>query len=125
MSRELLFSVTAADCEWSYTRGTGKGGQKKNKTNSAVHCMHRASKAHGYCEASRSQADNRVEAFTKMAESKEFKEWHRLECMRRTGQMALIDAEVARSLLLVKTEAKIDGRWTEVKESDLKDNCDE
>ena len=45
-TRQLLFSVTANDCDWSYTRGTGNGGQKKNKTNSAVHCKHRASGAH-------------------------------------------------------------------------------
>ena len=29
--KELLFSVTAADCDWSYTKGTGAGGQKKTK----------------------------------------------------------------------------------------------
>ena len=125
MSKEILFSVTAADCEWSYTRGTGKGGQKKNKTNSAVHCMHRASKAHGYSEASRSQAENRKDAFLKMVETKEFKEWHRLEFMRRSGMMSQIDAEVERSLRKVKIEAKIDGKWTEVTEADLKDFSDE
>ena len=125
MKREILFSITAADCEWSYTRGTGKGGQKKNKTNSAVHCMHRASGAHGYSEASRSQADNRRDAFVKMTETKEFKDWHRLEFMRRSGLMAQIDAEVARSLRQVKIEAKVDGRWTEVTEADLKDFSEE
>lgn len=29
--RNPLFSVTAQDCDWSYTRGTGAGGQKKIK----------------------------------------------------------------------------------------------
>lgn len=48
--KQLLFSVTAKDCEWSYTRGTGAGGQKKNKTSSAVHCSHKQSKAHGYAD---------------------------------------------------------------------------
>lgn len=121
MKREILFSITAADCDWSYTRGTGKGGQKKNKTNSAVYCMHRASGAHGYSEASRSQADNRRDAFVKMTETKEFKTWHRLEYMRRSGIMAQIDAEVERSLRQVKIEARVDGRWTEVTEAALKD----
>lgn len=72
--KELLFSVTAADCDWSYTKGTGSGGQKKNKTSSAVHCTHRASRAHGYSEASRSQLDNKREAFVKMCNTKEFKD---------------------------------------------------
>ena len=42
MSKELLFSVTAADCDWQYIRGTGPGGQKRNKTETKVRCVHRA-----------------------------------------------------------------------------------
>jgi protein subunit release factor B len=111
--KNLLFSVTAADCEWSYTRGTGNGGQKKNKTNSAVHCMHRPSGAHGYSEASRSQADNKRDAFIKMSETKEFKTWHRIETMKRTGQMAAIDLEVEKQMNQIKIECKKDGKWVD------------
>lgn len=121
--RKPVFSVTAADCEWSYTRGTGKGGQKKNKTNSAVHCMHRPSGAHGYSEASRSQAENRRDAFVKMAESDKFKQWNRLELMRRLGMIDAIDRQIEHELAHnVKLEIRIDGRWTEVKESVLVDD---
>lgn len=121
-TKEILFSVTANDCEWSYTKGTGSGGQKKNKTSSAVHCMHRPSGAHGYSEASRSQLDNKREAFVKMANSKEFKEWHKMETMRRNGQMAVIDAIVEREIKKIKIEVHDEqGRWTQVKESELKD----
>lgn len=120
MTKEILFSITASDCEWSYTKGTGTGGQKKNKTSSAVHCMHRPSGAHGYSEASRSQLDNKREAFVKMANSKEFKEWHKMETMRRNGQMAVIDAAVEKSMKKVKIEVHDEnGRWKEVKESEL------
>ena len=120
MTKEILFSVTASDCDWSYTKGTGTGGQKKNKTSSAVHCMHRPSGAHGYSEASRSQLDNKREAFVKMANSKEFKEWHKMETMRRNGQMAVIDAAVEKSMKNVKIEVHDEnGRWKEVKESEL------
>ncbi len=111
--KAVLFSVTAADCDWSYTKGTGAGGQKRNKTSSAVHCRHRASGAHGYSEASRSQHDNKRDAFVKMAETARFKEWHRLETMRRSGEMALIETAVKKSLAFVKTETKVDGKWTE------------
>lgn len=115
MSKELLFSVTASDCDWSYTRGTGKGGQKKNKTSSAVHCMHRPSGAHGYSEASRSQLDNKREAFRKMSESKEFKNWWRLEVARKTGQLLEIEDTVNREMNRVKVEIKDEqGRWTEI-----------
>ena len=112
--RKLIFSVTKDDCDWSYTRGTGAGGQKKNKTSSAVHCKHRASGAKGYSEASRSQLDNRRDAFVKMVETKEFKEWHRMETLRRTGMMADLDRKIAEELSKVKIEIRIDGKWTEV-----------
>ena len=115
MSKELLFSVTATDCDWSYTRGTGKGGQKKNKTSSAVHCMHRPSGAHGYSEASRSQLDNKREAFRKMAETKEFKNWHRLETAKRTGKLIEIEAAVEQGLKEAIVEVKdSEGRWVRV-----------
>lgn len=114
MTKELLFSVTAADCDWAYTRGEGKGGQKKNKTNSAVHCSHRPSGAHGYAEDSRSQYDNKKLAFTRMANSDIFKTWHKLETMRRSGQMAQIDIEVVKQMNNIRVEVKQDGKWTEV-----------
>lgn len=117
--RELLFSVTAADCEWSYTKGTGCGGQKRNKTSSAVHCTHRPSGAKGYSEASRSQLDNKQDAFRKMAESAEFKKWHHLESLRRSGQMKRIDDIVAEELCKVKVEVKDeDGKWVQVDKDD-------
>lgn len=111
-AKVLLFSVTAADCDWSYTRGTGAGGQKKNKTSSAVHCTHRTSGAHGYAEETRSQAKNRELAFTKMTQTKEFKAWHQMEIMRRTGMAAQIDADVEKEMRRVKVERKTDeGLW--------------
>lgn len=110
----LLFSVTAKDCEWSYTKGTGPRGQKRNKTSSAVHCMHRPSGSHGYSEASRTQADNKRDAFIKMSETTEFKNWLHIEFMKRSGEMDQIDRYVEKELERVKTEIKIDGKWTEV-----------
>lgn len=112
--KKPLFSLTARDFEWSYTRGSGNGGQKKNKTSSAVHCMHRPSGAHGYSEASRSQADNKRDAFEKMYNSPEFQRWLNLEFMKRSGEMNEIERSVERELTKVKTEIKIDGVWTEV-----------
>ena len=55
MTKKLLFSVTAADCRFDYYRGSGKGGQKRNKTSSAVRCTHIASGAVGASDDTRSQ----------------------------------------------------------------------
>lgn len=118
--KKLLFSVTAADCDWSYTRGTGAGGQKKNKTSSAVHCTHKVSGAHGYSEETRSQAKNRELAFTKMTQTERFQAWRRAESMRRSGEMAVIDANVEREMRRVKVERKgTNGLWEEWGDGDL------
>jgi len=121
---EPFFSITAKDCEWSYTKGTGAGGQKRNKTSSAVHCTHRASGAHGYSESSRSQLDNRKDAFEKMANSDKFKKWIKLEYMKRTGELVEAERALERELKKVKVEVKIDGKWVEVSENQLVDDPD-
>ena len=113
---KLLFSVTKDDCEWSFTKGSGAGGQARNKTSNAVHCFHRPSGAHGYSESGRSQYTNRQDAFRKMAESKEFKKWHKLEVMRRLGTLTQIEDEVERQMRNVKIEYRIDGKWQETNE---------
>lgn len=124
--RKLIFSVTAKDCEWSYTKGTGAGGQKRNKTSSAVHCHHRPSGAHGYSEASRSQHDNKRDAFVKMANTKEFQVWNKMEAMRRCGVLDEIDRKVDKEMIYnTKIEIRIDGVWTEVKEHMLVDDPDD
>lgn len=122
MAKEILFSVGVKDCEWSYTKGTGAGGQKRNKTSSAVHCTHKASSAHGYSEASRSQLDNKKDAFLKMASTDKFKIWVRLEMMKRTGAMIEVERAVEKELKKVKTEIKVDGVWTAVDPVFLVDN---
>jgi protein subunit release factor B len=124
MSRELLFSVTANDCDWSYTRGTGNGGQKKNKTNSAVHCTHRASGAHGYAEDSRVQRQNRSTAFERMVNTKEFKLWHKMEIMRRTGQEAAIQDNVERQLKQIRVDVKENGLWKAIDKNTILPDID-
>lgn len=112
MTRKLLFSVTAKDCEWSYTIGSGNGGQNKQKTASAVHCVHKPSGAHGYSQETRSQHKNKELAFVKMTKTKEFKNWHKAECLRRSGEDAMIEAEVEREMKKVKVERKNEeGLW--------------
>lgn len=120
--RELLFSVTAADCDWSYTRGSGKGGQKRNKTSSAVHCTHRASGAHGYAEDSRSQRQNKQLAFERMVKTDQFQKWHKLEVARRTGLLDNVNRTVERELATnIKVEGVDEkGKWVTLTDSPKK-----
>ena len=98
MPRELLFSVTAKDCDFIYQRGRGKGGQKRNKTDSACICTHRASGAQGYAEDHRSQLQNKQLAFARMAETEQFKRWHHIEVARHTGELLRINETVEKQM---------------------------
>jgi len=119
MSKELLFSVTAADCEWDYMRGTGPGGQKRNKTESKVRCTHRASGAVGESDQTRSQHENKRIAFRKMSETREFRVWHKIECARRMGEKISVEEAVERMMAdaNIKVEGKKDGRWVPIAEA--------
>lgn len=79
--KELLLSVTGKDCEFSYARGSGKGGQKRNKTSTAARCKHKESGAVGFSDDTRSQHKNKRLAFQRMAKTQKFCQWH-------TGQIA-------------------------------------
>jgi protein subunit release factor B len=116
MARELLFSVTAADCEWKYSHGTGPGGQQRNKSLSAVHCTHKASGAHAYSQDGRSQKDNKSDAFVKMCNTKEFKKWHQQQVWKKLGVVDQIEKAVADGMTMsnLKMEIRIDGKWVDV-----------
>jgi protein subunit release factor A len=96
MTKELLFSVTAKDCRFDYFKGTGKGGQKRNKTASGVRCTHIDSGAVGVSDDTRSQHENKVIAFRRMAETDKFKAWHKIECCKATGALAEAESRVER-----------------------------
>lgn len=115
--RKPLFSVTAKDCRFDYYRGSGKGGQKRNKTSSAVRCTHIASGAVGQAEDTRSQPKNKSLAFKRMAESDKFKKWHRVEVARCTGRLQ--QAEEATDRAMAPRNLRLEGkdendRWVEL-----------
>jgi len=70
--KELLFSITRKDFDIQYYRGSGDGGQKKQKTSSACRIVHRASGATGTSQDDRSQTRNTKLAFQRCIESKTF-----------------------------------------------------
>ena len=112
--KKLLFSVTKEDCKWDYYRCPGPGGQHVNKASTGVRCTHKASGAVGQSCDERSQVRNKKIAFERMAKSKEFNKWHKIECARRTGVLDQIEREVERQMRKIKVEIKEDGIWVEV-----------
>lgn len=92
--KTLLFSVTAKDLKFVATRGSGPGGQHRNKVATAIRCIHESSGAVGYACDERSQYRNKKTAFRRMAESKKFQDWIKIEAARVSGQQAEIEKQV-------------------------------
>ena len=124
MTKEVLFTVGANDCDWTYMRGTGPGGQKRNKTSSKVRCLHRASGAIGESDETRSQHDNKRLAFRKMAETAEFKAWHKIETAKRVGTLVSIEDNVNQAMRdsNLKVEGRVDGKWVPIEEAPWTDD---
>ena len=68
--------VHPEEVEERFVRGTGAGGQKINKTSSTVWLQHRPSGVEVRCQRERSQAMNRLTAWTELADKLE---WRRQE----------------------------------------------
>ena len=112
-NKELLFSVTVKDCSFDFYVGSGKGGQKRNRTSNCCRCTHVASGAVGKAEEGRSQRKNKELAFNRMANSVIFKKWHKMETARRMGTLADIESTVERSMRPenLKIECSDEGKW--------------
>lgn len=109
MTRERILSVTLDDCDVQTFRAGGPGGQKQNKTSSAVRIIHRASGARGESREERSQLQNKRIAWKRMVSTKEFQTWLRLQL----GGEARIKSQVERELWpdRLKIETFEDGEW--------------
>jgi protein subunit release factor B len=77
MARERVLHITIKDCDVQTFRCGGKGGQNKDKRDTGVRIIHRASGARGESREERTQGQNKKIAWRRMAESKEMKLWIR------------------------------------------------
>ena len=131
MSKELLFSVTADDCDWMYFCAGGKGGQHQNKTASACRCRHKASGAEGISRDHREQRRNRVEAFKRMANSKEIQLWLKKETGRKLvseeeQRRKQVQMEIELDRMMEPANLKVEmkdeyGKWVQYEEREQSD----
>ena len=87
--RQLLFRLTEKDFIFQEKRGGGSGGQKINKTSSAIQCFHEPSGAMGESEESRKQSQNRKVAFEKCVKTPEFQTWLKLKIDAAKGDVEI------------------------------------
>ena len=72
-SRMERLGILESDLEERFIRGSGKGGQKINKTSSTVQLIHRPSGIEVRCQRERSQAMNRFYARRELCDRLEAK----------------------------------------------------
>ena len=115
-----VIHLTKKDFELEFYRGTGNGGQNRNKVSSCCRIRHPASGAVATCEEQRDQIQNRRVAFTRLTEQLKFKMWLTREHYTKLGQM--LSEEQIRSKVEeqmdtknIKIEIKEDGKWKEVR----------
>ncbi len=97
MSRELLFRVTLADFDESHIRGSGNGGQNRNKNSTGVRLKHRASGAVGEATDNKSQIINKREAFKRCIATPEFQAWLKKRSAEAMG-LPSVEARVAEAM---------------------------
>ncbi len=110
MSKQKVLSVTLKDCDVTYFKGSGAGGQNRNKRDTAVRIVHRPSGAKAECQEQRTQGQNKKIAFKRLAESKEMKLWIKKVC----GHVTLAEIEVSEQMRpnQLKMEVKdAQGNW--------------
>ena len=112
MAKKLLFSLTKKDFDIQYFSGTGAGGQHRNKHQNCVRIIHSESGASATGQNSRSRQTNTREAFQNLIKKPTFKNWHKIECARKMGNLVDIDLWIEKELNEnIKVEVFKDGKW--------------
>lgn len=116
--RKLLFSLSKAKGDFVVTpyKGSGKGGQKRNKTMSCCRISHPASGAVAECCDERSFEANKKKAFKRLLEKPDFVSWHKIATAKHMGRIAGVEEWVEKEMKKVKVEVIKDGNWVVVEQ---------
>jgi protein subunit release factor B len=112
----LLFSLSKGNGDFivQATKGSGAGGQNRNKRETACRVIHPASGAVGFCQEERHFEINRRRAFLRCTETPAFRKWLKVKTAEEMGHLNDIDRKAEEAMRSVKIEVKDDkGRWVE------------
>lgn len=77
--RQKILSLTREDFEWETMRGTGPGGQNRNKRETAIRVRHAPSGAEAIACDEREQHKNKVLAFKRITKHPKFLFWLKMQ----------------------------------------------
>lgn len=120
MSRELIYRLTKKDFILKPFKGSGPGGQHRNKNSTAIRITHPDSGAVGECSEHKSQLQNKKVAFRRLVDSKKFKIWHTRKVYEFDKKKS-IEQEVDEMMKpeFIKVEVKDEnGRWCDEETKD-------
>jgi protein subunit release factor B len=118
VDKKLLFSLSKTNGDFVITpyKGSGKGGQKRNKTMSGCRITHPATGLYTECEEERYFEVNKRRAFDRLVSKPEFNKWLKLEIAKRQGKLQEIDDRVEREMKNIRVDVKdAAGRWVDEK----------
>ncbi len=121
MPREFLFSVTKADLVFQTFKGSGPGGQHRNKVETAVRILHIPSGATGESQSEKSQHRNKRIAFRHLANNPKFRQWVRLkafEIITKKSIEQVVDEQMDPENLKIEVRGQ-DGKWMELTEGEV------
>lgn len=112
MGKQKVLSVTIKDCDVTYFKGSGAGGQNRNKRDTAVRIVHPPSGAKAECQEQRTQHQNKKTAWVRLVKSDKFKVWMRQQLGRATlAEIAVSEQMRPRNLKMEVRDAH--GTWVE------------
>lgn len=101
-TRKWLFAVTVKDCEVTTYRGSGPGGQHRNKTATGVRIKHAPSGCVAEDCTSRSQLDNKRAAWKKLVNQPKFRAWVRAKALGLEPIEDIVDRQMAEENLKIE-----------------------
>jgi protein subunit release factor B len=114
-NKELLYSLTKKDFTIQTFKGSGPGGQHRNKVETAVRIIHKASGATGESKEHKSKLQNQKTAFKRLIESNKFKIWHNRICHELLSGKTLEErVDEAMDEKNLKVDVKQDGKWKRI-----------
>jgi peptide chain release factor 1 len=115
MPKERIYCLTKDDFVLQTYKGSGAGGQHRNKRETGVRILHPDSGAKGESCEHKSQLQNRKAAFRRLVAHPKFKMWHSIQIYEyNRGKKIQQEVDEMMQAKFLKIEVKDDeGRWVE------------